>query len=1118
MRRLSLLAATCLVVVLSACSQQAAPLADLEPAGAGDPSIRAAATSSDLFFSEYVEGSSNNKALEIYNGTGTPVDLAAGGYSVQMFFNGNTAAGQTIDLTGTIADGDVFVLANSGAAATILAAADQTDGAGWFNGDDAVVLRRGGVLLDAIGQVGFDPGSQWGSDLTSTADNTLRRLPSVCAGDPDGSDAFDPTVGWAGFATDTFDGLGVHPTPTCQVTLAPPALNEFVANHIGSDTHEYVEVFGTAVTDYAAYTILQIEGDTTGAGTVDAALSIGTTNAEGLWTTGFLGNVLENGTLTLLLVDGFTGAVGDDLDTNDDGTFDTTPWLAVVDAVAVSDGGTGDLTYAGAGVVLTPDADGGSFAYGGASRLPDGVGDWVRNDFDLAGIDGFPGSPVLGEALNTPGALNAVVVADPCTLGFTPTYAIQGSGLAAAITGDVTTRGVVVGDFEGPSPTLRGFYLQDPDGDGDPATSDGLFVFNGNADVVDVGDLVVVTGSAGEYQGQTQVSASSVTVCDTAASVEPVDVSLPVPNDTYLERFEGMLVRFPQTLVVTELYQLGRFGQVTLSVDERLPQPTNVVFPGAAADEVQAQNDLARIIIDDDTNDQNPDPIVFGRNGDALSATNTLRGGDTTTGATGVLTYTWGGNGVSPNAYRVRPLGALGGGSPEFVATNPRSGVVDVAGGVRVATLNVLNYFTTLNSRGADTPEELERQAAKIVATIVELDADVVGLLEIENGTDALADLVARLNAATAPGTYAAIETGTIGSDEIMVALVYQPERIAALGGFAVLDDTFDPAYRDAFNRPALAQTFGDAAGPRAFTVVVHHLKSKGSDCDDIGDADAGDGQGNCNGTRTGAVEVMLDWLATDPTGSGDPDVLVIGDLNAYALEDPIQTLVNAGYVDLQPAFAGPELAYTYVFDGQWGSLDHALASPTLITQVAGAAAWHTNADEPSVLDYDTDFKEPGQVSSLYDAGPFRASDHDPLLVGLDLDAAPTCSDAVVAPATLWPPRHKFVSVTVGGVTDAEGDAISVDVTSVFQDEPVDAPGDADGSTAPDAAGLGSATVDLRAERDDRGNGRVYHVAFRATDANGQTCAGTVLVSVPRSQGRNGAAVDDGPLYDATLD
>src|SRR5512145_2157886 len=174
-------------------------------AGVAQPAL---AAPTELFFSEYIEGSSNNKALEIYNGTGASIDLGAGGYNVQMFFNGSASASTTINLTGTVADGDVFVLAQALAGTAITSQADQTSTASWYNGDDAVVLRKGTTVVDVIGQIGFDPGTQWGVDPVSTADNTLSRKSTVCAGDPDGSNAFDPAPEWDGFAIDTFTGLG----------------------------------------------------------------------------------------------------------------------------------------------------------------------------------------------------------------------------------------------------------------------------------------------------------------------------------------------------------------------------------------------------------------------------------------------------------------------------------------------------------------------------------------------------------------------------------------------------------------------------------------------------------------------------------------------------------------------------------------------------------------------------------------------------------------------------------------------------------------------------------------------------------------------------------------------
>lgn len=185
--------------------------------------IAAQAMPIELFISEYIEGSSNNKALEIFNGTGAAVDLAAGGYDIQMFFNGNVSAGLTINLTGTVADGDVFVLAQSSADPAILAQADQTNGAGWFNGDDAIALRKGSTIIDVIGQIGFDPGSEWGTFLVGTADNTLHRKSSILGGDADGSNAFDPPVQWDGFAQNTFGGLGSHSIDS-QVVPEPATL------------------------------------------------------------------------------------------------------------------------------------------------------------------------------------------------------------------------------------------------------------------------------------------------------------------------------------------------------------------------------------------------------------------------------------------------------------------------------------------------------------------------------------------------------------------------------------------------------------------------------------------------------------------------------------------------------------------------------------------------------------------------------------------------------------------------------------------------------------------------------------------------------------------------------
>jgi len=467
----------------------------------------------DLLLSEYIEGSSFNKAVELYNGTGAAIDLTAGDYVVQVFFNGSSSAGQTISLSGTVADGGTFVLANPSADAAILAVANQTSSGVSFNGDDAVVLRSGGAagpVVDSLGRVGEDPGSEWSGGGLGTQDETLRRQAAVCTGDTDPGDAFDPSTEWNGFPTNTFDGLGSHSVSCVPAGPADPVINEFVFNHTGTDTHEFIEAFGDPNTDYSAFTILEIEGDSTGAGVIDGVFTVGLTDAFGFWDTGFLSNVVENGTVTLLLVEGFTGTAGDDLDTDNDGTLDTTPWTAIVDAVAVTDGGGTDRAYGN--VLLTAGFDGGSFTVGGASRIPNGAdtdaaSDWVRNHF---GGEGLPcascgGSAAAGEAVNTPGETNsavaslAAVVINEVDADTAGTDVLEFVELYDGGTGNSALDGLVVVFYNGSNDLSYAAY------DLDGFTTDGAGYFLlGNAGVTPAVDIVF--GSNGLQNGADAVA------------------------------------------------------------------------------------------------------------------------------------------------------------------------------------------------------------------------------------------------------------------------------------------------------------------------------------------------------------------------------------------------------------------------------------------------------------------------------------------------------------------------------------------------------------------------------------------------------------------------------------
>lgn len=753
--------------------------------------------SAELYFSEYIEGSSNNKALEIYNSSANNINLS--GYKVEVYFNGNTTSTLSINLTGNIPAQGVFVLAHGSANATIQAVANQTNSSGWFNGDDAIVLKNGNTVLDSIGQVGVDPGSEWGSGFTSTADNTLRRKTSITTGDTIINDSFNPATEWEGYAQDTFDHLGTY------------------------------------------------QGSSNGGG--------------------------NNG------------------------------------------GGT------------------------------------------------------IGQ----------------CGESATRIASVQGTGSASPFVGNnLSIEAIVVADFQNAN-QLGGFFIQeeDTDSDSNPATSEGIYI--ASTTPVAVGDRVRVNGTVAETFELTQLNTVTVTVCASNQPLPtPATISLPVASLNAFESIEGMSVAIAQTLTVNETYQLGRYGQVLLA-NGRLQQPTNVVEPGAAANALQAQNNLNKLMMDDGSNLQNPDPVIFPAPG--LSAENTLRSGDTVANLHGVITYDFG-------VYRILPTS-----TPNFIHTNarPLAPETDSSANLKIASFNVLNFFNGNGtgggfptSRGANNATEFARQKAKIVSALVGLNADVIGLIEIENdgysSTSAIAELANALNTATGTSAWTFINPGAnkIGTDEIAVGFIYRSDKATAIGQTAILDSSVDSQFIDTKNRPALAQSFRVNSNRAIATAVVNHFKSKGSDCNDVGDTDIGDGQGNCNITRTQAATALVNWLSTHPTGVIDSDYLIIGDLNAYAKENPITQIINAGYTNLIHKFGG-DAAYSYVFDGQAGYLDHSLASNSLTPQVLYTADWHINADEPISLDYNTEFKSDAQDISFYSPDAYRSSDHDPLVVSLKL-------------------------------------------------------------------------------------------------------------------------------------
>jgi predicted extracellular nuclease len=576
---------------------------------------------------------------------------------------------------------------------------------------------------------------------------------------------------------------------------------------------------------------------------------------------------------------------------------------------------------------------------------------------------------------------------------------IQGAGATSPHQGVQTTEGVITAKVG------TGFFMQDErsNGDNDPTTSDAIFVYTGTTPVnAAVGDLVRVTATVTEYTptGATRsytemTGATSITVKGTGRSITPANIDLAGTN---LAQYEGMLVRFATALTVSQSEFLGPRGELTLS-SGRLEVPTNKYRPRTPEAVAMAAANAANMIVLDDGIFVTPVTIPY------IGEGGTIRAGDTVSGLTGVIDF--GAIGGGGAAFKLQPTIA-----PVFSRDNPRpAGPSFAEGNVKVASANVLNFFTTFtngsdvtgatgqgctvgtsttksNCRGADNINEFTRQRDKIVNALKLIDADVFGLMEIQNsGEYTVTYLVDALNAAIGGAPLYAVvpKPATTGTDAIRVAMIYKPSKLTLVGGASLSDGA------SVFQRPPMAATFKAANGGK-FSLIVNHFKSKGSCPAGTGVESDKDGQGCWNDTRTRQAKQLRDGFipAVITAAGGDGDVLVIGDLNAHGFEDPINLLTDAGMVNQLERYVRGSGAtpYSFIFDGASGYLDHALATPGMSPQVSGASEFHNNADEPTVIDYNTD----GKPQDLYTDSPYRASDHDPVIISLNL--APTWIDS----------------------------------------------------------------------------------------------------------------------------
>ena len=838
--------------------------------------------SSDLFISEVVEGSSNNKAIEIYNGTGSSINLS--GYSIQMFFNGSAAAGLTINLTGTIAPGDVFVLAQSSANATILAQADQTSAASWFNGDDAIVLRNGTTVIDVFGQVGFDPGTEWGSGLVSTQDNTLRRKSDVTEGDTNGGDAFVPATQWVGFANDTFDGLGSHSAGGGPASVSINSVS--VAE-------------GDAGTSLLTFTVTRT--DTSGAFTVD----FGSANDSA--TVGNSDYAAVNGTLTFAAGGPATQLIS--VTINGDITPEPDETFTVTLSNLVNTSGTANLgTTVGTGT--------------------------VRND-DVQSLR---------------------------------IYEIQGAGHRSAYDDQqVKTDGVVT------AVDTNGFWMQDAVGDGNVATSDGIFVFTSSAPTVLVGDKVQVIGTVDEFRSGaatnltiTEIVSPTVTkigtgvitptVLGAGGRVAPTEI---IDNDQltvfdpsqdaidFYESIEGMLVTIPNAQAV----DVSKGGATWVIPD---------AGTGATGENARGGITIA-------ANDFNPERIqVFVDSGVLPGFTSNYDMGDNLGDVTGVVSY-FGGN------YEVVAT-SIGN------ATGPNSPVDDVSALVGDATHLTIAAYNLENIDPGDPQAKFDALAVDIVNNL--RAPDVIGVEEIQDADGAGAGanlsgiataqkLIDAILAAGGP-RYAYVEiapatAGTSGGEpggNIRNGFLYNSDRVQYVDGSARVVDPGNSAYVG--SRKPLAADFV-FRGETVTTIALHSTSRGGSDPGLFGERQPPFAEGGAQ--RIAQSEAVKDFVANLLSTHPERHVAVMGDFNGFHFEQSLQLLEQGGLLTNLTYKLDPTERYSYVFEGNSQQLDHMLVSSGL----------YANGE------FDTVHLNSGK-------GGFRPTDHDAVLGRFLVNTAPTAS------------------------------------------------------------------------------------------------------------------------------
>lgn len=529
-------------------------------------------------------------------------------------------------------------------------------------------------------------------------------------------------------------------------------------------------------------------------------------------------------------------------------------------------------------------------------------------------------------------------------------------------------QGVIHANFTQPG-SLQGFYVQTLDDEWDEASEhpQGIFVrFNSPLDHSVIGQAVALKGTWNRVSDQVEKTLTeNMVVCALSSTIRVTNLQLPVEHINELTVLQGVSVRVEQPMLVTNLFQLARFGEVELAT-ELLWQPTEFITPGNEAESYSLRYDRKRFILTDAMSLENPDKVPYPA--PELSFQNTLRIGDEVRDLRGAFTFQQG-------RFRLHPTV-----EPQFLSVNPRPQTTSLpgTGDLVVASVNLWDYF----------PSELndfERQRPKVVNALSAMNADVYGVQELFNDgfgpASAVQDLVDALNQAESGSPYAFVDFGAeiIGSANITNGIIYRRDRVRQVGTPAFLDSgSF--AFRT--HRPPVAQTFELLTNGAQFTLTSNHLRSR--NCGDSSDRfkDHLDGQGCASVARKEAMQDMLPWLLSEPTGVRNVPVIVVGDFNSYRLEDPARLMREAGFVNSAELSERDE--YSYTFQGQLGSLDYVFFSNTIEHAITGVEAWRINADEPVALNFSRRFKNSRQQTLWYSEEKYRMSDHNPIVVEFD--------------------------------------------------------------------------------------------------------------------------------------